>query len=145
MFRPSDERRIQAILDALIPPPYEAELSLEDERKTLRVVIADPDDAGLIVAQAVWTYDEKAIEQRQPRDGDLEATLHSLQAACAGYPAKKAADAAEQAERQAREAANLAARQADAREQLEAAQAASIARQNALLAAEAPAETPPEA
>lgn len=115
MFRPSDVRRVQAAFDAALTPPYEAQTTLEDDRKTLRVVIEDPDEARLIVAQAVWWFDEsKARETKQPADAEIATILNAMQVACSEYPEKKAADAILQAEIEARQAALAAAKQAEA-------------------------------
>lgn len=115
MFRPSDTRRVQAACDLEIQPPYEAQIQLENMRKTMRVVIMDPDDASLPVAQAVWWYDDKAPKDaKQPSAAELATIVASMQRACDDYPAFKAASAAEKAERDARQAAQMAAREAGA-------------------------------
>lgn len=115
MFRPSDVRRVQAAYDAALDPPYEAQVQLENMRKTMRVIIMDPDDQQLPVAQAVWWFDTDAPRTvKQPADAEVAATAASHKRVCTDYPAFKAASAAEKAERDAREAANMAARQADA-------------------------------
>lgn len=113
MFRPSDARRVQAAFDTDLLPPYEAELTIEDDRKTLRVVVKDPDDPALTVAQAVWWHDPKAVHTKQPADGELGVIVHAIMVACSEYPAKKAADAEAQAEKEARQAALAAAKAAE--------------------------------
>lgn len=115
MFRPSDERRVQKAFDETLTPPYEAEIQLEDGRKTMRVVIMDPDDPSLPVAQAVWWFDDSALKGRkQPADEEISLIAGQMNGVCADYPARKEIEAIEKAEREARQAANLAARQADA-------------------------------
>lgn len=115
MFLPSDVRRVQAAFDAGLDAPYEAQVQLENMRKTLRVVIMDPDDETLPVAQAYWWFDENALKgTKQPRDDELFAIIAAHRQICADYPARKAAEAIEKAERDARQAAQMAARAADA-------------------------------
>lgn len=115
MFRPADVRRVQAAFDEGLDPPYDAQVQLENMRKTMRVVIMDPDNPALPVGQAVWWFDENAHKGvKQPADAEIAAILGSLRKVCDEYPAFKAASAAEKAERDAREAANRAAREADA-------------------------------
>lgn len=126
-FRPSDVRRVQAAFDAGLDAPYEAQIQLENMRKTMRVVIMDPDDEQLPVAQAVWWFDPDALKGvKQPRDEEIAGIVASHKRICEDYPARKAADAVEKAERDAREAANLAARQADAEARAAAEEAASL-------------------
>lgn len=130
MFRPSDERRVQKAFDDTLEAPYEAEIQLEDNRKTMRVVIMDPDDPALPVAQAVWWFDPTALKGRkQPADEEIALIAAQMNRVCADYPARKAVEAIEKAEREARQAANMAAR------------AAAAAAAAATLALEAPEET----
>lgn len=115
MFRPSDVRRVQKVLDDTIEAPYEAEIQLEDGRKTMRLVIMDPDDETLPVAQAVWWFDPDALKGRkQPEDAEILVIARQMNGVCADYPARKEIEAIDKAEREARQAANMAARQAEA-------------------------------
>lgn len=115
MFRPSDVRRVQAAFDAGLDAPYEAEVQLENMRKTLRVVIMDPDEPALPVAQTVWWFDDGADKSvKQPSDAELGAIVGQHIRICTDYPARKAAQAIETAERKAREAANQASQASDA-------------------------------
>lgn len=115
MFRPADGKRVQKAFDDLLEPPYEAQVQLENMRKTMRVVIMDPDDESLPVGQAVWWFDEKQPKSvKQPADDEIATIVESLRKVCEDYPAHKAASAQEKAERDARQAANMAARRADA-------------------------------
>lgn len=115
MFRPSHVRRVAKILEDALPPPYEAEVQLEEGRVKLRVVIMDPDEPDLAVAQAWWEYDEAAAKLGMfPREAELKAIADRLSTVCTEYPARKAAAAVEKADREARRAANLEARAADA-------------------------------
>lgn len=127
MFRPSDVRRVQAAFDEGLEAPYEAQVQLENMRKTLRVEIMDPDDETLPVAQSVWWFNDLAPKTaKQPAEAELGAIVASMRQVCTEYPAAKLASIAEKAERDTRLAANLAARQADA-EATEAAEAAAAA------------------
>lgn len=115
MFKPSDVRRVQAAFENALEGPYEAEVQLENMRKTMRVVIMDPDDPALPVAQAIWWFNDAAAKTvKQPSDAEIASVVASHLRICADYPAFKAASAAEKAERDARQAANMAAREADA-------------------------------
>lgn len=115
MFRPADQRRVQAAFDEGLDPPYDAQIQLENMRRTMRVVIMDPDDASLPVAQAVWWFDDMALKGvKQPSDTEIAAIIDRMKRICSDYPAFKLASLAEKAERDARLAANLAAREADA-------------------------------
>lgn len=115
MFMPSDKRRVQAAFDTDLIPPYEAQVFLEDDRKTMRVVIADPDDAQLTVAEAIWWFDDsRTREFKQPADGEIGSIVQAMMVACSEYPDKKAADAVAQAEKEAQQAAIAAAKQAEA-------------------------------
>lgn len=118
MFRPADVRRVQKAFDLALDPPYDAEVRLENERRTMRVVIMDPDDSSLPVAQAVWWFNPDAMKgSKQPLDNEVAAIADEMNRVCTDYPARKAAEAVERAEREARQAANLAARKADAEAQ----------------------------
>jgi hypothetical protein len=114
MFRPSDERRVQTVFDSFLLVPYEANIYLEQGCTVLRVEVLDPDDQTLTVASGSWTYDPDIKHKKQPTDDEVSAIAMSVAVACLRYPARKAADAIEKAEREARHAANLEARQADA-------------------------------
>lgn len=85
MFRPSDVRRVQAAFDAGLPAPYEATVTVEDSRITMRVSIMDPDDDTLPVAQAVWTYDAAFKYRKQPTDAELADIVTSMTQACNEY------------------------------------------------------------
>ena len=50
MFRPSDERRVQAHFDSILPAPYEAEISMSADRTQMTVRVMDPDDAEAAAA-----------------------------------------------------------------------------------------------
>lgn len=115
MFRPSDVRRVQAEFDDTLEAPFEAQVQLENKRMTMRVVIMDPDDESLPVGQAVWWFDENIPRNvKQPSLEEVKLIRAQLNRVCIDYPARKAAEAVEKAEREARQAANMAARQADA-------------------------------
>lgn len=115
MFRPSDERRVQAAFDTDLLPPYEAAITMEDNRKSMRVVVADPDDQKLTVAQAIWWFDDRAPRSaKQPADDEIGTIVAAFMVACSEYPDKKAADAAAQAEKEARQAALAAAKAGEA-------------------------------
>lgn len=117
MFRSSDERRVQAIFDAGLPPPYEAEIAMSGERRAMKVFIRDPDQPELIVAAAEWWFDDGLPRNiKQPADKEIESILSAHVQACTEWPARKAAEAVENAEKQARETAQRLARAA-AREQ----------------------------
>ena len=116
MFRPSDERRVQALFDVELPPPYEATISLRDERRELWVTVTDPDDSTRTVVMCAWVYDERRKLEKQPSEAELSEKAARFVEICNAYPFYKAAEAAEQAERQARQAANLEARRVDAEE-----------------------------
>ena len=119
MYRPSDVRRVQAVLDATLDAPYEAEVQLENMRKTMRVSIMDPDDAELPVAQAVWWFDENLPKSvAQPSNSEVTAIADSLKQACTDYPTRKAAEAVEQAERASQQAKIALAKAADQQAQL---------------------------
>lgn len=123
MFRPSHVRRVQKVLEDALPSPYEAQVRLEEGRTKLRVVIMDPDEQDLPVAQTVWEYDPVAIALgKLPRDDELEAIASRLSTVCAEYPTRKAAEAVEKAERQERRRANAEARAADAEDRAKAEQ-----------------------
>lgn len=114
MFRPSDARRVQAAFDTDLIPPYEAVVTLEADFASMRAVIADPLDPNLTVAQAIWWHDANAISEKQPAEAEIGVVVHSMMVACSEYPARKAAEAIETAEREARQAALMAAKQAEA-------------------------------
>lgn len=94
MFRPSDQRRVQAHFDTVLPAPYEAEILLEDDRLTLRARVMDPDDQNLPVVQAIWGYDTLPTRrgQKQPADDELAVIGADFIAACNAYTAAKAGD-----------------------------------------------------
>lgn len=113
MFRPSDVRRVQAAFDDALPAPYEAELELLDYRRTLKVRIADPDDASRTVGMVMWWYDPTRPKSLQPSKEELAQIVAAKAKVCEDYPAWKAANDAEHAARVARQEANAAARLAD--------------------------------
>lgn len=90
MFRPSDVRRVQQAFDTDIIPPYEAAVTLSEDRLTLTVAIADPDDAALPVAQASWTYDEAFRYRQQPTSDELAQIVAQFIVICSDYTAAKA-------------------------------------------------------
>lgn len=94
MFRPSDQRRVQAHFDGVLPAPYEAEILLEDERLTLRARVMDPDDQSMPVVQAIWSYDTLPTRrnQKQPLDEELAVIGTEFIAACNAYTAAKAGE-----------------------------------------------------
>lgn len=120
MFRPSDQRRVQASFDAALPAPYEAQVTLLDERRSLAVTIMDPDEPSLPVANAVWWYDPALKNAKQPADAEIAAISAQMQRDCEEYPARKAAEALELAERMQRQQANAEARFGDTQARLEA-------------------------
>lgn len=86
MFRPSDQRRVQAACDAGLPPPYEARVTLSDDRLTLSVAITDPDDEALPVAQASWIYEPLLkYREKQPSDEEVAQIVTSLAQACSDH------------------------------------------------------------
>jgi hypothetical protein len=110
MFRPSDVRRVQTAFDDNLDPPYEAEIQLDGERLALRVIIMDPDDPALTVAQAIWPFDQSLDKSvKQPADAEIASIVEVQKQICVDYPARKAAEAIETAERRAMEAARAAA------------------------------------
>lgn len=90
MFRPSDVRRVQQAFDTDILPPYEAAVTLSEDRLTLTVAIADPDDATLPVGQASWTYDEAFRYRQQPTNEELAHIVTQMVLICSDYTAAKA-------------------------------------------------------
>lgn len=94
MFRPSDVRRVQAAFDQALEAPYEAQVQLTGDRKSMRVVIMDPDDETLPVGQAIWTFDDTAPKTMgQPSAAEVSSIVTSLKVVCDEYPARKAAEA----------------------------------------------------
>lgn len=93
MFRNSAVARVQAAFAAAIPAPYEAEIKLEDDRNTMRVVVTDPDDPALPIAQVIWQWDIKGPTRLQPSDEEIAVIANSFALICADYPAQKAAEA----------------------------------------------------
>lgn len=85
MFRPSDQRRVQAAFDAALPAPYEAFVKLEADRTVMRVSVPDPDNELLPVAQAVWTYDASVKDRKQPTDEELAQIGARFAVICAEY------------------------------------------------------------
>lgn len=92
MFRPSDERRVQAHFDSILPAPYEAEISMSADRTQMTVRVMDPDDATLPVVQAIWAYETlpSMRGQKQPLDAELDTVGEGFIAACNAYTAAKA-------------------------------------------------------
>lgn len=128
MFRPSDHRRVQAELDALLPAPYEAEVTLADERQAMNVLIRDPDEPGLTVAACTWRFDPARKNEKQPSPEELAAVVQNLAIICEAYPEAKAANQADYEARVARQEANLEARAEDARIEAEKALKSAAAR-----------------
>lgn len=120
MFRPSDERRVQAALDRLLPAPYEADIYVEEQRTVLRVEVLDPDDPSLPVANARWTYDPQITYRKQPDDAEIVEIAASIVEVCHRWPEDKTRNAAEKAAREARHAASLEARRIDEEARAEA-------------------------
>lgn len=115
MFRPSDQRRVQAAFDAGLPAPYEAEITLAQGRKVMRCEVRDPENDQLVVVQAEWWYDERAPRTvQQPAKDEIAAVTYAFIQLCEQYPARKATEAAQQAEKEARQAALAAAKLAEA-------------------------------
>ena len=114
MFRPSDQRRVQAELDAMLPAPYEAVVTLADERRKMYVTIADPDDPDINVAACLWVFDPSRKLEKQPSDEELKAVVGNLTIICEAYPEAKIANEQDLAARVARQEANLEARAAAA-------------------------------
>lgn len=136
MFRPSDERRVQAAFDRLLPAPFEADIYVEEQRTVLRVEVLDPDDPSLPVASARWTYDAQITYRKQPSDDEIEEIAASIVEACNRWPEDKARNAAEKAAREARQAAHLDARRIDEEARAEAERRVKSAAARALAAPE---------
>lgn len=82
MFRPSDVRRVQAAFDNALPAPYEAEIELADQRTTLMVRIADPDNNALTVGSVTWTFDAVRPKERQPSASELAQIVAAQVTVC---------------------------------------------------------------
>jgi hypothetical protein len=91
MFRPADQRNVQAAMDAALPLPFQAEIELLNDRMTMRVFVTDPDSAAMPVAQAVWDYDtsKAANGKAQPREAELAGVTAQFVTACQTYAAAK--------------------------------------------------------
>jgi uncharacterized protein YcfL len=88
MFRPSDQRRVQAAFDAAIEAPYEVTITLEDNRMTMRAQVMDPDNAAIPVVQAIWWYDPAGLKNRpQPSNDEVARIAAEFNTACQAYTA----------------------------------------------------------
>lgn len=92
MYLPSEQRRVKAAFDAALPRPYEAEIAMEDFRKTMRVTVADPNDVTKTVVQAIWEYDERwAKGSPQPSNDELAAVVGAFVKICTDHLAEQVA------------------------------------------------------
>jgi hypothetical protein len=89
MFRPADQRTVQAAMDAALPQPFQAEIELMEGRSRMRVFVADPDNHAMPVAQVTWDYYTfKTMNGKpQPREGELAYVISQFVAACQAYAA----------------------------------------------------------
>lgn len=86
MFLPSDKRRVQAAFDAKMPEPFEATVTLEEERAAMRVVVLDPDNDQLVVAQAMWWYEEPRTPGKvQPANAEVDSIAAAFVQICSEY------------------------------------------------------------
>jgi hypothetical protein len=87
MFRQSDVRRVTHAIDTALPPPYEASVTVEDSRKTLRVIILDPDHEHLTVAQTAFHFQEGKAWRAlmQPPQEELDSMATRLAQLCMAY------------------------------------------------------------
>lgn len=92
MYLPSEQRRVQAAFDKALPPPYEAEITMEELRKSMRVAVADPDDATKTVVQAVWWYEERWPRGTpQPAQEELNQIVAAFVKVCNDHLAEQTA------------------------------------------------------
>lgn len=92
-FKNSDRNRVATAMEALLPHPYEATVTIEDDRQTLRVLINCP-DTDLPVGGATWNYDERApIEWLQPQSGEIAPIAKDLVKICQDWPSVREAEA----------------------------------------------------
>lgn len=87
MFRASDVRRVQMALDTALPPPYEGTITLDDTRRTLKIVILDPDNEALTVAQTAFAFQDGKFwkGKLQPPQDELDSMATRLAQICAAY------------------------------------------------------------
>lgn len=92
MFMPSDQRRVRAAFDGALPQPYEADITMGEGRKSIRVSVLDPDDETLFVAQATWLFEEpRPANRKQPSDEELAEIVKAFITICNDHAAAKAA------------------------------------------------------
>lgn len=92
MYLPSEQRRVKAAFDAALPRPYEAEIAMEDFRKTMRVTVADPNDETKTVVQAIWWYEEgKPRGTAQPSNEELASIVAAFVKVCTDHLAEQVA------------------------------------------------------
>lgn len=84
-FRTSDKNRVQMALDAALPSPYEAIVTLEDGRRTIKAIVPDPDNDTLTVTQASWAFEAGLSTQMQPSESDLNYTVARMAVHCGNY------------------------------------------------------------
>jgi hypothetical protein len=91
MFRPADQRHVQAAMDAALPPPFQAEIELLYSRTGMRAFVTDPDNHAMPVAQVTWDYDtSKAMNGKaQPREAELAYVISQFVTACQAYAASR--------------------------------------------------------
>lgn len=100
-FRPGDVRRTQAAFDEMMPDGYVAEVKMAPDRKFMLVVVMDPEDVTVYVANCSFTYDEKPLKgsngiAQQPPDLEVMRIASEFGKICQQYPASKAKQDAEQ-------------------------------------------------
>lgn len=100
-FRPGDVRRVEAAFEEVLPAEYAAEITLSRDRKTMTVVVMDPDNPEIYVVNAQFDFNEKPMKGlnntlNQPPDAEVMRIAGEFAHVCTHYPAAKAKQDAEQ-------------------------------------------------
>ena len=117
-FRQGDQRCVEAVFEELMPDGYHAAVKLSADRRQMQVVVMDPEDPAIYVANAQFDYNEKqllgigGVIQKQPLDDEVTRLAAEFAGICGEYPAAKAKQEAEQLFK-----ASFAAKKQEARDQ----------------------------
>lgn len=100
-FRPSDVRRVEGTFLEAMPEEYGVEVELSKDRKHLQVVVMDPDNPAIYVANAQFDFVEEPLKKRgiipeQPPQEDVLRMAADFAHICTDYPKAKARQEAEQ-------------------------------------------------
>lgn len=100
-FRPGDIRRVEAEFEEMMPEGYGVEIKLSRDRKHMTVVVMDPENPKVYIANAQFDHAEKPLKganglATQPPAAEVMRIAAEFAQIITAYPAAKAKQDAEQ-------------------------------------------------